>query len=113
MFAAIARFSVRFRWFIIIFWIAMVPVATAVFPSINSVTKDNNSQFLPKSSPTSKASDLENQFQSKNTAGTSVIVAVRDDGPLTAADNTAINQISTKVKGVKDVTTVKNQGQFG
>jgi RND superfamily putative drug exporter len=107
MFEAIARFSVRFRWFIIIFWIAIV---TANFPSITSVTKDNNSQFLPKDSPTTKATNLENQFQSKNTAGTSVIVGVRDDGPLTAADNALIDQISGKVKGVKDVTSVKNQG---
>lgn len=110
MFEAIARFSVRFRWFIIIFWIAMVPIVTANFPSINSVTKDNNSQFLPKNSPTSKASDLETQFQSKSTAGTSVIVAVRDGGPLTAADNAAIDQAAKNVKGVKDVTEVKNQG---
>lgn len=110
MFAAIARFSVRFRWFIIIFWIAMVPIVTANFPSINSVTKDNNSQFLPKSSPTSKAADLETQFESKNTAGTSVIVAVRDDGPLTAADTAAINRVTNNVKHVQDVTSVKNQG---
>lgn len=110
IFEAIARFSVRFRWFIIIFWIAMVPIVTANFPSINDVTKNDNSQFLPKKSPTTEAGKLENAFQSKNTAGTSVIVAVRSSGQLTAADTTALNQMAQRVKHVKDVTTVQDQG---
>ncbi|HVV66713.1 MAG TPA: MMPL family transporter [Candidatus Saccharimonadales bacterium] len=110
VFAAIARFSVRFRWFIIIFWIVAVPVLTANFPSINNVSKNENSQFLPKNSPTARATQLESQFQSKNTAGTATIVAVRNGSPLTAADNAAISQVAKSVKGVKDVTSVQDQG---
>jgi RND superfamily putative drug exporter len=110
MFQAIARFSVRFRWFIIIFWIAAVPILTANFPSITDVSKNDNSQFLPKSSPTDQAAKLETKFQSKKTADTAVIIAVRDNGQLTAADNAAINQVAQAVEGVNDVTSVKNQG---
>jgi RND superfamily putative drug exporter len=110
MFEKIARFSVRFRWLIIVFWIAMVPVVTANFPSITDVAKNNNSEFLPASSPTTKATKLESVFQSKKTADTSVIIAVRDNGKLTAADNAAINRIASKVEGVESVTTVQNQG---
>jgi RND superfamily putative drug exporter len=110
MFAAIARFSVRFRWLVIIFWIVAIPVVSANFPSINSVTKDDNSQFLPKDSPTTSAGKLENAFQSKNTAGTSVIVGVRDGGQLTAADTAALNQVAQNVKHVKDVVSVQDQG---
>jgi RND superfamily putative drug exporter len=110
MFEKIARFSVRFRWFIIIFWIAAVPIAAANFPSITDVSKNDNSQFLPKDSPTDRASQLESQFQNKKTASNAVIVAVRNDGQLTAADTAAINRIGAAVKHVNDVTTVQNQG---
>ncbi len=110
MFEKIARFSVKFRWFIIIFWIAMVPVVTANFPSIIDVSKNNNSEFLPKNSQTTKATKLESAFQSKKTADTAVIIAVRADGPLTAADNAAINRVAGKVKGLESITSVQNQG---
>ena len=81
----------------------MVPVVTANFPSINDVSKNNNSEFLPKSSPTTKASKLESAFQSKKTADTAAIVAVRANGPLTAADNAAINRVAAAA--IKHVET--------
>lgn len=110
MFEAIARFSVRWRWFIIVFWIAAVPVVTANFPSINSVTQNNNSDFLPKNSPTDSANKLESQFQAKQTATSAVIVASRANGPLTAADDVAITHAETAVSHVSGVIDVKNQG---
>lgn len=110
MFEKIARFSVRFRWFIIIFWIALVPVLTATLPSINNVTKNENTDFLPKNSPSIKALDLENNFQPGDTAGTAIIVAVRQGGPLTATDTAAINRVMANVSHAEGVSNVKNQG---
>lgn len=110
MFGAIARFSVRFRWFIIVFWIAAVPILTANLPSITNVSKNDNSSFLPKNSQSTKAINLEANFQSKNTSATATIVAVRDSGPLTQADNAAIDNAVISVKKVNGVTSVKNQG---
>lgn len=110
MFEKIARFSVRFRWFVIIFWIAAVPVLTANLPSITNVSKNNNSDFLPKKSPSSSAAKLENAFQRKDTATSAVIVAVSDNGPLTADDNVAIGRVVQDVKRVQDVTEVRDQG---
>jgi RND superfamily putative drug exporter len=110
MFEKIARFSVRWRWFIIVFWIALVPILTANFPSITDVSKNDNSQFLPKNSPTTQAGKLETVFQSDKTASTGDIVAVSSNGPLTAADNAAINRIAKAVSHVTYVTSVQNQG---
>lgn len=111
MFEAIARFSVRFRWFIIVFWIVAVPVLTANLPNINNVSKNDNSQFLPKDSPSSQAVNLESGFQPKGTANTSTIVAVRESGPLTAADNQAIDRIIPEVGSLHGVNSVFDQGQ--
>ena len=46
MFAAVARFDVRFRWLIVAVWIAGV----RLLPSLSSVTQSNNAQFLSSSS---------------------------------------------------------------
>jgi len=110
MFEKIGRFSVRFRWFIIVFWIVAVPVVTANFPSITSVTKNDNSDFLPKNSPTTQAAHLETAFQQKKTATNAVIVINRSAGPLTPADQTVVQTIIAKVKHVPDVTEVRNAG---
>jgi RND superfamily putative drug exporter len=110
MFEAIARFSVRFRWFIIVFWIVLIPVVSTNFPSITDVTQNNNSDFLPKNSPTASANKLESQFQAKNTATSAVILASRADGQLTATDNAAISRAEQAVRHVSGVIDVKNQG---
>lgn len=110
IFEQIARFSVRFRWFIIAFWIILVPVVTANFPSINAVTKNNNSDFLPKNSPTDSASKLETAFQKKDTATNAIVVISRADGKLTRADNNVAQRIASAVQKVGDVTEVRDTG---
>lgn len=110
MFREIAKFSVKFRWPIIIFWIAMVPILSSNFPNINDVTKNNTKDFLPKNSPTDQASKLESAFQKQDTASNAVLVTSRDNGPLTPADNGAIQQLVNNVKKVKEITEVDDLG---
>ncbi len=109
MFKAIAKFSVKFRWPIIIFWIALVPILTASFPKLNDVEKNNTSDFLPKNSPTAKASDLETAFQRKDTATNTEIVASHKSG-LSPSDNAALAQMVKNVKAVKEVTQIRDLG---
>lgn len=110
MFEKIARFSVRFRWLIIIAWIAAVPILTSTLPKISDVVKNDNSAFLPKNSPTQKAADIAVQFQTKDTAGGALLIESRFNGLLTAADNTAVDKITEQIKTVKGVTTVQDRG---
>ena len=110
MFRAIAKFSVRFRWPIIILWIALVPIVTANFPKLNDVEKNNTSDFLPKNSQTVVGAKLEDAFKQKNTATNSVIVAARKDGKLTPADYAALKRMTSNVSKVKEITEVRNYG---
>lgn len=110
VFEAIGRFSVKFRWLIIVFWILAVPVVTANFPSITTVTKNDNSDFLPKNSPTTQAAHLETAFQQKKTATNAVLIISRNDGPLTETDQAAIKTISAKISHVKDITEIRDGG---
>lgn len=88
----------------------MVPILSSSFPNINDVTQNSTQDFLPKNSPTNDAFKLEQSFQKKDTATNSIIVASRDNEPLTAADNSALKQVADKVKSVKDVTEVRDLG---
>jgi RND superfamily putative drug exporter len=110
MFAKIARFSVKFRWPIIVVWILAVPILSSTLPKLSDVSQNDNSAFLPKNSQTQKASELETSFQSKNTSDQEVLVAVRANGVLSASDNAAINRAVARVKAVDGVSQVRAVG---
>jgi RND superfamily putative drug exporter len=110
MFTSLGRFSVRFRWFIIVAWILAVPVLAANLPNISDVSKNNNSDFLPKNNPSAKTVDLESSFQGKESVGVVYIVAARNSGSLTAADNQAISRIIAAEKTQKAVISVRSLG---
>lgn len=46
-FAAIGRFAVRFRWAIVVAWVAATVLATLFLPSLASVARQSNSSSLP------------------------------------------------------------------
>jgi RND superfamily putative drug exporter len=110
MFSKIARFSVKFRWPIIVVWIVAIPILTSTLPKLNDVSKNDNSAFLPKNSQTQKASQLEVSFQSKDTSDQEVLVAARNNGALSVSDTAAINQAIAKVKTVDGVSQVRAIG---
>jgi putative drug exporter of the RND superfamily len=109
MFEKIARFSVKYRWVIIAVWILAVPITAKTLPSLTSVTKSNNSAFLPSTSPSQKASNLTAPFQGKNTSTTAIIVASNSTGPLTTADSNAIAKVEAKVKKLQNISLVKEE----
>ncbi len=110
MFSTIAKFSVRFRWLIIIFWIAAIPLTIHFFPNINDVQKNDVSDFLPAKVETNKAGKLEKAFERKDTATNTNIVVYRDSGKLTKSDEAAAGQIIDKIRSVKEITEVRDLG---
>ncbi|WP_214109954.1 MMPL family transporter [Acrocarpospora catenulata] len=110
MFEALARFAIRFRWLIVVAWVALVAGAVFALPSLSSVTQSNNAQFLSADAPSRHAADLAAPFQGASPGATAIIVASRADGPLTTADDTAIERVLQAAATVKDVTSVRDQG---
>ncbi len=108
-FEAIGRFSVRFRWFIIIAWLVAIPVLSNNLPKLNDVAKNDNSKFLPKNSQTQKAAELETAFQSTDTTSRVDLAAARD-GQLTPADLAVVEKITNDIKTVQGVTDVRLNG---
>ena len=51
LFARHARFVVRFRYAIVVFWLAAAVVLSGTLPSLGSEINDNNSAFLAPAIP--------------------------------------------------------------
>ena len=77
-FTVLGRVVVRFRWLVVALWVALVVIASAAFPSLSSEINNDNSQFLPSSTPSSQAASLAAPILgSRNDNSTVTIVAVR------------------------------------
>jgi RND superfamily putative drug exporter len=109
IYGAIGRFSVRFRWLVMLIWILGAIAAATQLPSLGSVTQGNNQKFLPANAPSSKAADLAAPF---GTSGqfTIPVVAGTTSGPLTGADTAALSSLEKSLATVPNVTKVINAG---
>ncbi len=112
VFESLGRFTVKFKWPILLFWVLAIPAANYYLPSFSSVTQSSNSGFLPVSSPFTVARNLENPFfAGKDPSATATIVISRSSGQLTAADKTSVAQITTKLAAKKTVVNfVRDEG---
>ncbi|HLX87972.1 MAG TPA: MMPL family transporter [Acidimicrobiales bacterium] len=108
-FAVLGRAVVRFRWIVVAVWLVGVPLAVTSLPSLSSVAKDDNTSFLPASAPSQRAADLAVPFVPRN-KGTALLVAVRRDGPLTAADQAAVSRATASIGHMGVVRAVVDQG---
>ncbi|HEX8008707.1 MAG TPA: MMPL family transporter, partial [Trebonia sp.] len=109
IFRAIGSFAVRFRWLVLIAWVAAAVVIPRTLPSLASVTQGNNSSFLPASAPDQKASQLAAPFGATNLVPVPVVAAV-SSGTLTGADQAWLNTLATDLGKVPTVVKVHDLG---
>jgi RND superfamily putative drug exporter len=111
-FEALGRFVVRFRWFVVAFWILVVIVVSAAFPSLGSEVDNNNSAFLSPSAPSTKAADLATPLIGSGASGnvTEITLIAVANRPLTAADVGAITHEVTLARGVNHVLSASLLG---
>jgi RND superfamily putative drug exporter len=110
IFGGIGRFAVRFRWLILLAWIAAAIAAATQLPSLASVTQNNNTKFLPASAPSEHAAALAAPFGTNNLFGIPV-VAARSGAPLTPADTAALTALSGQLTKVSGVVRMQDLGQ--
>jgi putative drug exporter of the RND superfamily len=109
-FAVAGRLAVRFRWAIVLAWVAGTVAAMVLLPSLSNVTQSDNTSFLPASAPSERAAQLASPLQGASLTAVTV-VAARADGPLTGADQAAIARLSDALARVARVTSVRDAGQ--
>jgi RND superfamily putative drug exporter len=111
IFAQLGVASVRFRYVIVVAWIAITIAAVQTLPTLSSVAKTTTSGFLPANVPSIQASNMAAPFIDVN-LGTATLVAARAGG-LTPADNAAIDSLEAKIKGIDTVKVVADLGISG
>ncbi len=112
-FAAIGRFSVKFRWLIIIIWIFGTFAAVHYLPSLSSVTQSDNSSFLPSNAPSQKAINLANKLGSgRSSSGPTVgvIVSTNNGASLSTSDQQYVSTLENGINGVSGVESVRTGG---
>jgi len=109
-FAAVGRFAVRFRWAIVVAWVAGALAAMVLLPSLSSVTQSDNTSFLPASAPSERADQLASPLQAASLTAVTVVVA-RSGRPLTAADVAAVARLSVALSRVTRVVSVRDAGE--
>jgi putative drug exporter of the RND superfamily len=109
IFRAIGRFSVKFRWVVLVLWLIAAVVIPKALPSLASVTQGNNSAFLPASAPSQQAANLAAPFGATNLTPVPVVAAV-SSGTLTAADQAWLTTLETDLKKVPTVVKVNDLG---
>jgi RND superfamily putative drug exporter len=112
IFGAIGSFCVRFRWLVLLAWLVGALAATALLPSLNSVTQSSNAKFLPASAPAERAAVLAAPFGTANLNSVPV-VAARSAAPLTAADVHALTALQGRLRAVPRVSKVLDLGRSG
>ena len=110
VFGAIGRFAVRFRWLVLVLWIAVAIGAVSQLPALSSVTQNNNSKFLPASAPSEHAAELAAPFGTANLIPVPV-VAARSGAQLSPADVTALNTLQSELRTVPTVSKVLDAGR--
>ena len=110
VYGAIGRFCARFWWIVIPLWLIAAFAASALLPSLSSVTQSNNTKFLPASAPSMHAAALAAPFGTTNLQPIPV-VAARTTGPLTGADKSALTSLRSQMGKVATVQQVRDLGQ--
>src|SRR5438034_6361779 len=106
---AVAAFSVRFRYPIIVAWVVGIVLCMVFFPSLASQVDPDNSQFLSSSTPSKKAAQLASPFQPAS-GSTAQLVALQKNGKLTSQDQKAIASVEGQIRKVNRVSFVRDQG---
>src|SRR6266540_4052029 len=107
-FTSLGRFSVRFRFLIVLAWIAVTFLAVRYLPSLGDVAKDTTSGFLPPNSPSMQAATMAAPFRDISLAPATLVVA--RDGGLTAADNAAVDRLEALIRAVDRVKVIVDLG---
>jgi RND superfamily putative drug exporter len=106
-YAALGHYVVRYRWLVVALWIVAV-VLTARLPSLGSEVNNDNSQFLPASTPSSRAATLATPILGSFNNNSNVTIVGATSAPaLGGADAAALERVAAAAARVDHVTSVR------
>ena len=99
-FTSLGRFTVRFRFLVVVAWIVGHDPCRPAPAVPGDVAKDTTSGFLPANSPSMQAAAMAAPFQDASLAAATLVVA--RDGGLTPADNAAMDALEAQIKAIAE-----------
>jgi len=112
-FNGLGRFTVRFRWLIVVVWIVGTIASVHFLPSLGSQVNNDNSAFLPASAPSTVAGNLAEPLVGKATLVPVIIIGVSPNGMITHGDTQAITRVGLAAAKVANVAAVQYVGTSG
>src|ERR1035441_2654585 len=109
-FLGLGRFTVRFRWLIVVVWLVGTAASVHFLPSLASEVNNDNSAFLPPTAPSPVAGNLAVPLVGKSTLQPIIIIGLSHNGPITVADTRALGRLTAAAKKVPLVQTVQYVG---
>ncbi len=109
IFGGIGRFSVRFRYPVVVLWLAVTVLSVHLLPSLANVSKDTNGGFLPADTASMRAADLAKPFLNSSYASAIVVASARS-GALGSADQAAILRLEQRIPTLANALTVRDLG---
>ncbi len=110
-FAAIGRFSVKYRWLVLIIWVVGAFAAAHFLPPLSGAVQSNNSNFLPSDAPIENALKISKAFGNSSSVNPiPVIIATNNGQKLNSSDLATITKLKTKLGEVPQIKAVKDAG---
>lgn len=108
---AYARFIHRFRFAVIVVWVALVAAAMIWLPNLDTVVASQKSNYLPANASVNVAQSLLNEVNPSHTSGSTAVIALYRAKGLNAADRQYFSHELSHIAGAKasfGVTTVQD-----
>jgi len=112
MFKGLGGFASKFRFLIILFWVALAVFMVLRAPTLSEPGKLDTSDFLPSGSDSEKAAELIAQYFPEENTDSSATVVIYDEGGLSASDMAFAQSFSEWLaaqgadSGIESVTSV-------
>lgn len=103
VFAGFGRFSVRFRWLVVVVWVVGTIVSVRALPTLASQVNNNNGAFLPPTAPSNQAAVLAQPLIGPVTHSQIPVVAVTSGVALSPADRAAVEDVAARLGRVPSV----------
>ncbi len=107
----LGRFTVKFRWVILVIWVLGTFGLVRAFPSLASQVNNQNTAFLPSNAPDVKAAELAKPLLGKERAELVEVVAVSKAGTLKSSDLAVIQREIRALGKVSGIVRVQFAGE--
>jgi uncharacterized membrane protein YdfJ with MMPL/SSD domain len=112
MFKGLGEFASKFKYLIILFWVALAVYMVLLAPTLSETGKLDTSDFLPSGSESGRAAELISEYFPEASTDSSVTVVLYNDSGLNESDNAFAAAFSEwlldkgESSGIETVTSV-------